>query len=747
MPTTWNPADKDAGVTLSGGNLVASGTGIVRATNSVATGNYFEVKGNSVGPGEPATGIVTTGHTVSGGGSGYIVAHDGSQFVVYNASDFSTATTFAGSIANNDVFGFAVKSLRLYISHNGSYVVGSPTGETGGLTLAGGTYYPFGEVGAGIGGGIATLQADTTTYSPPTGYSLIGGGGTPSNDLIVTETGPDTISSSGTVDNGPFPVVAARAQARTTAVDTTTHAITLPSGIAAGNLLVVVFSVDGSPTVTVNTGVSGNNWNKLGQASNTTVVTGAVFWKIAEGSDALTLTTSAAEQSSHITFRLTNAADLTGTSANGSSTNSNPPSHTPAAGSDDYYWIATRSGDSTVVATAAPANFSNLQTLAGVGTSSASTNTAERLFTGTSLDPGTFTSATEQWVSWTLAVAPPQPAITGSLAATESGSDTFAAIGSAGSAGSTGSLAATETGSDTIASSGLVLVAGSLSATENGPDTLVSSGTVLVSGSLAATESGSDTFAATGGAIVITGSLAASESGNDTIAATGNVPVLGALAATETGSDTLAGLGTILVQGALTATEGGADTLVSSGTVRVAGALSAQESGSDIFSGSGVGVSSGVLTAAEGGPDTASLLGLILVSGNAIIVETGSDTAASTGSVRVSGGLAASEGLGDTAAFAGAILLSGSLSANEGGQDTFAAAGGLGVNGLMAALEVGSDTFAATGTVSAGYPDPIIHIVTLRAEIGPDPVLLASIAPNPSLRGDVSGPITLQAEI
>src|SRR5690606_36955639 len=89
--------------------------------------------------------------------------------------------------------------------------------------------------------------------------------------------------------------------------------------------------------------------------------------------------------------------------SDGSSTNSDPPNLSLGA-SQDALWIATRAGDSTVVATAAPTNFSNLQTQAGGGTSGASSNSAERSFTGSSLDPGTFTSGSEQWVCSTLAI-------------------------------------------------------------------------------------------------------------------------------------------------------------------------------------------------------------------------------------------------------------------------------------------------------------------------------------------------------
>lgn len=199
-----------------------------------------------------------------------------------------------------------------------------------------------------------------------------------------------------------FPVVTWRATGRTTASNTTSHAITLPTGIVAGELLLVVFSTDGNPTVTAPA-----DWQKLGQASNGTTVTGAVFYKTAAGSDTLTITTSASEQSSHVSFRFAPGNYVLGANANGSSTNSNPP--TLALTATDVLWIATRSGDSTVVATVAPTNYANLQTIAAAGTGGASTNTAERSLNAASEDPGTFTSATEQWVSWTIAVSFVQP--------------------------------------------------------------------------------------------------------------------------------------------------------------------------------------------------------------------------------------------------------------------------------------------------------------------------------------------------
>ena len=81
----------------------------------------------------------------------------------------------------------------------------------------------------------------------------------------------------------------------------------------------------------------------------------------------------------------------------------------------------------------------------------------------------------------------------------------------------TGSLAATETGSDTFTSSGKVIIQGSLSVSETGTDALSATGSVLVQGSLQATEVGLDIAAFTGvvTSSSITGTMAANEEGLD----------------------------------------------------------------------------------------------------------------------------------------------------------------------------------------------------------------------------------------
>ncbi len=182
----------------------------------------------------------------------------------------------------------------------------------------------------------------------------------------------------------------------------TSHVIQMPPNIKPGELLVVVFSVDGNPTVTT----TDPTWNKLGQGSYSSVVTGTVFWKVAESaSESLTLTTTASEMGTHISYRIgRHNGVVQGGFTSSTGTNSNPPSFSPSGGSGKYMWLATRSGDSTGIATAVPSGYSFWRKLAGYNTSSASTDVAVKFSTAASEDPGVWTSPSAGWVSWTLAI-------------------------------------------------------------------------------------------------------------------------------------------------------------------------------------------------------------------------------------------------------------------------------------------------------------------------------------------------------
>ncbi|MCA9369102.1 DUF2341 domain-containing protein, partial [Candidatus Woesebacteria bacterium] len=197
------------------------------------------------------------------------------------------------------------------------------------------------------------------------------------------------------------PVVESRSSGATTAVNVTSHSITMPSGITAGDLLIIFFASDGNVDIRMDAG----NWVKLEEGHSTTINSGAVFYKYAEGGDTGTVLTSAGEQSSHVVLRISGAGVPIGAADGGTGANSDPPNLDTGV-SKNYLWIASRMGDSNITASAAPSGYSNLQTQAPAGTGGASTNTAEYSNTASSEDPGTFTSASEQWVGITVAVPP-----------------------------------------------------------------------------------------------------------------------------------------------------------------------------------------------------------------------------------------------------------------------------------------------------------------------------------------------------
>jgi hypothetical protein len=208
-----------------------------------------------------------------------------------------------------------------------------------------------------------------------------------------------------------YPQVRSTNTGRTTS-DTTTHAIGLPTHVA-GDLLLTFFSNDNNSTVTID-GSSTAGWAELATGVGTTnLVRGSVFWKVADdAATTLTLTTSAAQQSSWINYAIT-VGTFSGVDASvstGGGINSDPPNHVPSpGGTPNYLWIVARCGDSEFVASAAPSTpvaFGNMLTQAGT-ISGASTNTARAVVAASSLNPGAWTSGDNvSWVCFTVAVWP-----------------------------------------------------------------------------------------------------------------------------------------------------------------------------------------------------------------------------------------------------------------------------------------------------------------------------------------------------
>lgn len=197
----------------------------------------------------------------------------------------------------------------------------------------------------------------------------------------------------------------------------TSHTVNLPSGIGAGNLIIVIFVVDGVPVITFPAG----DWTALysvdGPASS---VRNEAVYREADGTEGgtITVTTDTAQRSAHVSARFTGMEDPdtqapeAASVGGGTDANPDPPSLTPTSGAKDYLYLAIAGyDDGTQTVTAYPTSYDDNQLnpradhAGGVGA-----GFAKRELNADSDDPGTYTiSGAEWWTAATVAVHPAAP--------------------------------------------------------------------------------------------------------------------------------------------------------------------------------------------------------------------------------------------------------------------------------------------------------------------------------------------------
>jgi hypothetical protein len=201
MAVSWNPADKNVGITLSGtGNLTAAGSGAtaawrsVRSTPSFTAGKiYAEVtcgardsaKGFMFGlmnataslasfAGSDANGV---GFQTDGGiwktGSNLVVGTDLNGYLV------GTTAGVAVDVAAKKIWFYSPQNS---LWNNGAIGAQNPATGTGGfdITSLGATlYYGFSAYNSGTGTDTGTLNTGATTFArtPPAGFTGIDGSG------------------------------------------------------------------------------------------------------------------------------------------------------------------------------------------------------------------------------------------------------------------------------------------------------------------------------------------------------------------------------------------------------------------------------------------------------------------------------------------------------------------------------------------------------------------------------------------
>lgn len=193
----------------------------------------------------------------------------------------------------------------------------------------------------------------------------------------------------------------------------TTHAVSMPSGISAGNLLIVIAAIQSAGATITNP----SGWTQFldqEQVSATTGVRLRAWYKIAAGGDTCSFSTSANRTSAHNSYRITGFQGTPeGLAAVGQDGSPNPPSLTPSWGENKTLFLAAtavRSG-STATISAAPSNYTDLLSNAsGSATNSINTGcgSARRQVQAGSENPGTFTLSvsTQDWVAATIAIRP-----------------------------------------------------------------------------------------------------------------------------------------------------------------------------------------------------------------------------------------------------------------------------------------------------------------------------------------------------
>lgn len=369
------------------GRCWAAGGGGTAATRAGGGGGFSEEP--SFTPGTTETVTVPTGGAANTNGSDcsigtHVVAKGGLSGGNGGTGDNSAGT---GTTKRN--------------GGTGATGAGNNAGGGGAGSAANGSGTAGGTPDGGIGQNATAGRKLGAGGGSSAGAGQTGGGGEARIDYYV----PATPGFARRMGYG-----AGRDAGDTTGASSARNAV-MPSGIVAGEVLVLVVAVDCRLAAFNVQTPSG--WTQLlgGTIRDGTNAIGiAVFWKVAAGGDTANsivtdvAATPTATQCSYTVTRFANAGTPTATSATGSSTNANPPD-TGALSSGNYAIMAACSidGGSTTL-TALPSTYSggcNIYPATDVG---AILSSAHKNITGTSENPGTFTSGNEQWAAVTIAI-------------------------------------------------------------------------------------------------------------------------------------------------------------------------------------------------------------------------------------------------------------------------------------------------------------------------------------------------------
>lgn len=215
-----------------------------------------------------------------------------------------------------------------------------------------------------------------------------------------------------------FPVVETTNQGHQNTSLETSHTVTLPATIAAGDLLIVLFAFKPG---TANEATFPAGWTQFFDVES---VSGSAVkmvgaWRDADGAEgaSITVTTSESTRMAFASYRISGADDPAtnppeaATAILNNTINPDPPSLTPTGGSKEYLWLAAFTSSQGRITSTLPTNYTdNVGDGSDTGTSAhMGIGSGRRELHAASDDPGTFTTTgvgTEETVSAAIAIYP-----------------------------------------------------------------------------------------------------------------------------------------------------------------------------------------------------------------------------------------------------------------------------------------------------------------------------------------------------
>lgn len=209
-----------------------------------------------------------------------------------------------------------------------------------------------------------------------------------------------------------FPAVQSRTTGASSAA-ATTHTVTLPATINAGDFLLVAFTCGNAsaPTVTWDNTTAGTWTSIVTAVQGVGNVRGSLYSKVAdgtEGSAALSIGLSVSAQASWTIWRITGCQGAVETvSAAGTTTTVTFSALAPTWGAEDTLWMAIAHIANTPTVSTYSTSYTDPTRSAATGTSRNVTESCERLLNTSSETPSAWTlSSAAQHVQFTVAVRP-----------------------------------------------------------------------------------------------------------------------------------------------------------------------------------------------------------------------------------------------------------------------------------------------------------------------------------------------------